>query len=253
MSNANALEFVEAAPLSLRGGVETAAMIEAEGTPPLALDQLPDGVVSGNTLIDYSAARMEVRGGLSLALIFAGRAADAAMKEGDDEQDWFAAYQQSLGKLGFRASQTATTLNRFRKRGVMVHKALVPFLMTALGGVGVGPVIISLLEQIKDMDADRSWITLFDQESRHFSSREMHFAAVSSDESESVIRHVAARLMVENDETNVLFLSITDATAEFESATTTFSANNGLLAVLEEPLKQRLTTDALAFIQEAKL
>ena len=59
----------------------------------LDLDKLPKAVVSDNTLIDFSAARESVRGSLSLATAFAGRAAMAAMRDGDNEDDWFAAYK----------------------------------------------------------------------------------------------------------------------------------------------------------------
>lgn len=252
MNYKNALQFVEVAalPQTESEGVEAAGANEAN---LLDLNTLPDAVVSTNTLIDYSAASADIRGGLSLALTFASRTADAARKNGDDEQDWFAAYQGNLRQLGIRASQTAETRNRFRKKGLLVHKAIIPFLMTALGGAGIGPVMIGLLEQMTKMNEGEPWIKLFDQESRRFSAREMHFAAVGSGQTESTVRHVAARLEVKETTTNVLFFKVTDASAEFESATTTFSANNDLLAALQEPLKRRLKDDALRFIRKATL
>ncbi len=249
MHKHTALRFVENAQIPEPVGRPEAAL---EG-PALNLDKLPDGIVSSNTLIDYSAASAEVRGGVSLAMLFASRAATAAMAPGSDEDDWFAAYRNNLEKLGFRSSQTAMTRNRFRKRGLFVHKAIIPFLTIALGGAGVGPVMLALLENLKEVDKDRPWITLFDQESRHFESREMHFAAVSSSQVESVVRHVTARLTVDSSETNVLFFRMTDAAAEFESVTTTLTANNALLAVIEEPLQQRLAENSFAFIKEATL
>jgi len=253
MHDRNALRFVETAPLPPPLGVTEAEVARAFGGAPLDLDKLPDGVVSSNTLIDFSTALADVRGGLSLAMVFANRAATAAMGPGDDEDDWFAAYKTNLERLGFRSSQTAATFNRFKKHGLFVHKAIIPFLTIALGGAGVGPVMLALLQQMQEMDSDRPWITLLDREARRFASREMHFGAVSSGPVESSVRHVSARLAVESDETNVLFFRITAASAEFESATTTLTANNSLLAVLEEPLKQRLADDALAFIKEATL
>ena len=220
------------------------------------LDKLPSGVVSGNTLIDFSAGPEGVRGGLSLAMAFASRAATAATEAkgaGADEDDWFAAYKSSLMQLGFSVSQGAFTTSRFRKRGVAVHTAIIPFLTIALGGAAVGPVILALLENLKDMDKDRPWITLFDQQSRKFNTREVHFGAVASDVLESRMRHVAARLRVRDEQVNVLFFKVTDTAAECESATTTISVNNHLLAVLEEPLRKRLQDSALAFIKEARI
>jgi hypothetical protein len=249
--NLNALGFVESANIgNITEGLATA---EALGGPPLNLDKLPTGVVSTNTLIDYSAAPENVRGGLSLAMAFASRAATAAMKDGDDEDDWFAAYKSNLMRLGFSVSQGAFTTSRFKKRNVAVHRAIIPFLTVALGGAAVGPVILALLENLKEIDKDQPWITLFDQEARKFESREMHFGAVSSDSVESRMRHVAARLSFVDRQTNVLFFKITDTSAEFESATTTLSVNNSLLAVLEPKLQERLQASAFDFIKEAGL
>jgi hypothetical protein len=259
MMDRNALRFVERAaiePFAATGDFSTESYTPgAPGSPqPLDLDRLPRGVVSGNTLIDYSATPEDIRGGLSLAMAFASRAATAATKakgSGADEDDWFAEYKTALMQLGFAVSQGAFTTSRFRKRGVAVHKAIIPFLTMALGGAAIGPVMLALLENLKEMDSTQPWITLLDQESRRFNSRELHFGAVASDTVESRMRHVAARLSLSDDTMNVLFFKITDTTAEFESATTTISVNNSLLAVLEQPLRERLQASAFDFIRSA--
>jgi len=249
--NRNALRFVESAVL---GPTPSKVLPEAEfEAAPLDLDKLPKGVLLGNTLIDYSAAPEEVRGGISLAMTFASQVTTAVMGPGDDEDDWFAGYKSNLLRLGFSVSQSAFSHSRFKKRGVAVHKAIIPFLTIALGGAAIGPVILALLENLKEKDKDQPWITLFDQESRRFETRELHFGAVTSDTVESRIRHVAARLSVADIKTNVLFFKITDTTAEFQSATTTISANNSLLAVLEQPLRERLQDRVFDFIKEAKI
>lgn len=250
----NALRFIENAALP-QGGLEVLEGLEGVPVPGQAvdLDRLPAGVVSGNTLIDYSAASAtEIRSAVSLAMLFAGRTARAAMRPGDDEDDWFAAYTTHLSKLGFSVSQSSVQTSRFKKKGLFVHKAIIPFLTLALGG-GVGPVILAALDNLRSMEEDKPWITLFDRESRQFTGRELHFAAVSSDALNTSIRHVVARLAFASDETNVLFFKITEANAEFESATTTMTANNSLLAVLEAPLRARMQDDALKFIAEATL
>jgi hypothetical protein len=248
MAVQNALGFVETAELP-RPRRRIALTEAAAETPPLNLDQLPPGMVSGNTLFDFSAAAsVNVKAGVSLAMLFAGQTADAAMKEGDDEDDRFAAYKTNLGKLGFTIAQSAVTASKFKKQGLFVHKAIIPFLTIALGGAGVGPVILAALNNLQEIDKDKPWITLFDRESRKFETRELHFAAVSTDAVNTSVRHVIARFKVEQTETNILFLKVTDMTAEFESATTTMSANNSLLAVLEPHLRKRMEDSILQFI-----
>jgi len=244
MSN-NAVAFIESVKLPT---IEHQMFIEA---PELNLDKLPQGVVSGNTLIDYSAAPLEVRGGLSLAMTFANQAARAEMKPGDDDDDFFAAYMTNLAKLGFNVSQAAHTKSTFKKRDILVHRAIIPFLTIALGGATVGPVILALLENLQEINKDQPWITLYDRETRQFNTRELNFAAVSSDAVECRIRHVSARLKVVDDKINILFFKIDDSSAEFESATTTISVNNALLGVLEKPLLDRLAATAFENIMAA--
>jgi hypothetical protein len=263
----NALGFIESAVLPERErgsveGLERGSVEGLEGGKPegggpaagLNLDKLPAGVVSGNTLIDYSAAASpQIRSGVSLAMLFAGRAATAAMGDGADEDDWLAAYKTNLMKLGFGVAGSALQRSRFKKEGVFVHQAIIPFLTIALGGAALGPVILAALGNLQEMDKGQPWITLFDRETRKFDSRELHFAAVSADASTTQIRHVVARLGFAQDTTSILFFKVTRASADFESATTTMSADNGLLAVIEPGLRKRLEGDALGFIAETTL
>ncbi|HEY0489326.1 MAG TPA: hypothetical protein VGD30_07440 [Telluria sp.] len=247
-----ALRFIQTAVLP-HVGLEGAEVAPVPG-PSVDLNHLPAGLVSGNTLIDYSAApATEIRSAVSLAMLFAGRTARAAMNEGDDEDDWFAAYTTHLSTLGFSISQSSVTASRFKKEGLFVHKAIIPFLTIALGGAIFGPVILAALENLKSMEEDKPWITLFDRESRQFKGHELQFAAVSSDTLNTSIRHVVARLAFVSNETNVLFFRITKADAAFESATTTMTADTSLLTVLEAPLRARMKDGALKFIAEATL
>jgi hypothetical protein len=250
MADVNALSFVESAQLAPPPPVPEGVV---EG-PALDLDKLPAGVVSGNTLIDFSAtASVEVRSGVSMAFLFASRAADAAPNPTQDEDIRFAAYMSNLRRLGFGVSQTAMAVSRFKKDGLFVHKAIIPFLTIALGGAGVGPVILAALDNLSKVNEGDPWITLFDRQTRKFSAREMQFAAVSSDPVQTVVRHVAARLTVIDQQTNVLFFKLTKAQAEFESATTSLSANNNLLAIIEPKLREKMENDISSFIAEVPL
>jgi hypothetical protein len=217
----------------------------------LRLDKLPNGVVAGNTLIDYSATSSDtIRSAVSLAMIFAGRVAAKQLPVDASDDERLAAYSTSLAKLGFSVSGTAVQRARFSRKGLFVHKAIVPFLTIALGGAGVGPVILAALNNLQDMDKDRPWITLFDRQSRRNESRELHFAAVSSDAVSTTIRLVIARLAYQATNTNVLFAKVDDVTAEFESATTHITGNNHLLAVLGPKLQARMVADIADYIAE---
>lgn len=255
MDDANPRKFIEGATLG--GDLElpqSARFTEGPTPTPLNLDKLPDGVVSGTTLIDFSKVPSpSVRAGVSLSMLFASRVAAAAVKPGDDEDDWLAAYTNNLSRLGFHLTGTAVVNSKFRKTGVSVHQALIPFLTVAFGGAAVGPIILAGLKNLQEKDKNQPWIQLFDHESRRFNASEMHFAAVSSDDMNTSIRYAIARLNVSMSETNVLFFKLTKAQANFESVTTTMSASNSLMAVVEPDLREKLAGLSKSFIQEAKL
>lgn len=249
------LRFIEAAALD----IDEAALDANEGgelatLPPLDLDKWPDGVVSGPALIDFSGvANKEVRAGVSLSMLFASRVATKAIKPGDDENDWLAAYTSNLSQLGFALAGSSIMKSTFRKTGVEVHKAIIPFLTVAFGGAAIGPVILAALQNLQSMNDSAPWITLFDRETRRFDIREMHFAAVSSTASDTSIRYAIARLNVGLDVTSILFFKISQTSAEFESSTTTMSANNSLMAMTEPHLRQKLGDRIVSGIADAQL
>lgn len=249
----NPRKFIESADLGpALLATETAALETAEND--FDIDKLSAGVVSGNTLIDFSnVPSMAVRAGVSLSMLFASRVATAAMKEGDDQDDWLATYTSTLDRLGFGLAGTAVAKNSFKKVGLRVHKAIIPFLTVAFGGAALGPIILAGLKNLQESDADQPWIKIFDRETKRFSAQEMHFAAVSSDATDTHVRYAVARLNIKTAVTTVLFFNLTQAEADFESVTTTMTTNNSLMAVTEPDLRLRLAALTKSFIADAKL
>lgn len=235
----NTVNFIENAVLLPVGIPQVQQEIEAV-LPALDLNKLPDAVVTGNTLVDLSKSTPEIRGPLSLALTFATLAANGSVGLNAAEGEWFASYKYNLLQLGLNVSPSSFTSATFSKQGLAVHKAIIPFLTVALGGIGVGPVILALLENLKQADENQPWIRLFDKQSKRFETREISLGAVNTDALETHIRHVTARLSVNDSETNILFFKIDKSSAEFQSATTQITANNQHLSALEQPLRNRL-------------
>lgn len=247
----NALTFIESAKLV---SSDTPQNWNIELMPSaLDLDKLPDAVVTGNTLVDFSNSTLENRGPFSLALTFATLSANGEVGLDASEDEWFACYKSKLMQMGLDVSPSSFTRSTFRKKGLAVHKAIIPFLTIALGGVGVGPVILALLENLKSEDENQPWIRLFDQQSKRLETKEIYLGAVSTDAQNTYMRHVAARLAVDDSKTSILFFKINNTAADFESATTYITGNNQLLSVLDKPLRERLGDMALNTILVAKL
>lgn len=233
----NPFEAIEAADV----GASEAKGLENLNTPPkLDLSTLPDVVVSGTALIDFSAAKdVVLRSSVTLALLYASRVATKAQGI-DDEDEWLARYTQALTEIGFRVSGISVVHSELKKKNVAVHKAIIPFLTLAFGGAAVGPVILQALKNLQEIDEGSAWITLFDKQTRRFDVSEMHFAAVNSNETETVIRYAIARLHVETGQTRILFFKISSSGAKFDSTTTTVTGDNTMLAMIEPKLKEKL-------------
>jgi hypothetical protein len=250
--NHKTVNFIENAVL-LPVDIPKVQQDNAAALAELDLNNLPDAVVTGNTLVDLSKSTPEMRGPLSLALTFATLAANGAVGLNAAKGEWFASYKYNLLQLGLNVSPSSFTSATFSKKGLAVHKAIIPFLTVALGGIGVGPVIIALLENMKQEDENQPWIRLFDMQSKRYETREISLGAVSNDAQETHVRHVTARLRIDENVTNILFFKIDNSSAEFQSATTQITANNEHLSALEEPLRSRLDKLANDNIKAATL
>jgi hypothetical protein len=247
----NPRKFIESA--SINESLPALAGLEAVAvTNSIDVNQLPDALVTGTTLLDLSRVpSANVRSGISLSMLFASRVALA--KNLHDQDEWLAEYQTALTQLGFALSGTARLNSRFNKLNVAVHEALIPFLTIAFGGAAVGPVILALLNNLKSMNADSPWITVFDQQSKRFNVHEMHFGAAIPNGTLTDIRYAVARLSIDMSATQVLFFKVTQTEADFESLTTTMSVSDSLMAVTEDDLKQRLSKLMKSYIWEAKV
>lgn len=243
----NPRKYIETAEIA-----ETELRFETKTSNTIDLAALPDAVVSGTTLVDLANVREpQVRSGVSLAMLFASRVAENSGAE--DPDSWLAAYQSALSKIGFSISGSAVTNSTIRKTNVAAHKALIPFLTTALGGAAAGPVLLALLNGLQEIDADAPWITLFNRMTRRFDVSEMHFATALDVGIETEIRYAVARLEVDLRETQILFFRITKNSASFESLTTSMRINDHLVAMTEPLLASRLADQASSFIWEAKI
>jgi hypothetical protein len=217
------------------------------------LDALPDTVVSGGTLFDFSnAPEPQVRYALSLATTFAQRVV-AADETANDPDSWLAVYQTSLGRLGFNVDGTSVVRSRLRKVDVLLHRAIIPFLTIALGGVAVGPAMIALLEGLGKMEKNTPWIRVFHRDSRRFDVHEMHFASAAQKGPDTQVRNVVVRFNVQTDVVQFLFFRVTQDTAEFESQTTSWVANNGLLLANASAIESKLEEMTKSYIFAAKL
>ena len=122
-----------------------------------------------------------------------------------------------------------------------VHEAVIPFLAAAFGGaVAAGALILTALKQLKEMDKNSPWITLFNQESRRFDVTEYQFSVVQVAGDQVTMKLASARFNASFGKTQVLFFKVTKQAAKFESASSDLSATSSLLIEMNDGLKTKL-------------
>lgn len=247
------IDFVHSAEISIPAAYRALREARPAIPDPSDLSNLPDTTVVAGTLVDFTNTQSApIRHAVSLAMLFAYRfaAADATATSADS---WLDSFHGALSQLGFRLQGSSKVENSVERTDVLVHKALIPFLTTALGGVSAGPAIIALLTQLNTMNKDSPWITLFESESKRYGVQEMHFAAVADKGAECEIRNVVARFDLGVDTVQFLFLKTSTIRAQLKSETQTMAGNTALLEQVAPAMEERLKNMALAFIRGAVL
>jgi len=224
---------------------------EDEIVSAVDVNSLPDGIVTGSSLIEFNdGMKAKLKSSVALSLLAAQRVAtnDSSV---DNPDQWLEKHNQTLQKLSWLVEQDAQLNSEFDSLNVAVHEAIIPFLTAALGPAAVaGSLIIKALEQLKTMDKNSSWITLFDKESQRFEVNEFHFAVVEEVGNQTRLRMAAARFDASYGKTQVLFFKIKKSDASFDARNMSFLANSELLEEMNVQLRVKLRDHARKFIQE---
>jgi len=205
------------------------------------IDNLPEGVVTGSNLIQFPKdASPEIKSSVALSLLAAQRVASNDTVIGTPQQ-WIERHNTVLTNLNWLVRGGGTVESEFKNINVAVHEAVIPFLTAAFGGaVAAGALILTALRQLKEMDKNSPWITLFNQESRRFDVTEYQFSVVQVAGDQVTMKLASARFNASFGKTQVLFFKVTKQTAKFESASSDLSATSSLLIEMNDGLKTKL-------------
>jgi hypothetical protein len=225
--------------------------VEADGPiNTIDVNSLPNGLVIGSNLIQFPAnASPEIKSSVSLSLLAAQRVATNDPVVASPDQ-WFERHNTVLKNLNWIDESGGSVKAEFKDLNVAVHEAIIPFLTAAFGGiVGAGALIITALRQLKEIDAQAPWITLFHKSSRRFNITEYQFSVVEVIGDKVFLKLAAARLDATGNVTQVLFAKVSKERATFNQISKTYSTQTDLLTEMNADLKVKLTTLTKAFIQ----
>lgn len=237
------------APIGTLEGVESGAVEASVTVPPVDVENLPDGIVSGSTMIGFDPGlASELRASVAYCLTAAQKvaAADSVVSSPDL---WVERHHMVLKGLNWISTSGYEVYNERSSTNVAVHKAIIPFLVSAFGpAAAAGSAIVKALEQMQQMQQDQPWITLFQKESRRYDVSEFRFATAGLENGNVVLRFAAARFLVKHERLQVLFFKKNDVDVRFKLASRTMSANPDLLKSMNQALKNKLEGETDNFI-----
>ena len=225
-----------------------------EEEPPVGAidpDQIPDGIVTGNNLVEFDGeVDPELRTAVALSLLAAQRVASNDVVVATPDQ-WIDRHNTVLTNLNWTIEGRGRVEQDFDKVNVEVHDAIIPFLTAALGvGAAASSLIIKALEQLREVNKDSRWITLFERESRRFDVSEFQFTRVAVEVGRVVMHLAAARFDATYGRTQVLFFKITKQDAKFQMANASMVADADLLRMGGEALKTKLARVTNKYVME---
>jgi hypothetical protein len=230
-----------------REGVFTAE----ETVSGIDINNLPNGVVTGSNIIQFPEnAKPEIRLSVALSLLAAQRVASSDPVLLTPEQ-WIDRHNTVLRNLNWQVTGGGVVDSEFESINAAVHEAIVPFLEAAFsGGATAATLIFAALKQLREIDKESPWITLFDSQSRHFDVTEYQFSVVEVQESQVTLRLASARFNASFGRTQVLFFRLGRERAKFDSARQTLLSNSDLLTDMNDGLKTKLAAFTKTYIQE---
>lgn len=231
------------------GAFPAALRAEEKGVERTDINNLPDGVVTGSNLIHFSKdASPEIKSSVALSLLAAQRVAanDPVVRT---PKQWLERHNTVLSNLNWQVKSQGEIEKEFKNIDVAVHNAVIPFLTAALGGVAAGLLITTALQQLKEMDKNSPWITLFDQKSQRFNVTEYQFSGVQVEADQVILKLAGARFDANFGTTQVLFFKVTRQTAKFIAATGDLAANADLLIKMNDALKVKLAAFTNEYIR----
>ncbi len=215
------------------------------------IDDLPDGVVTGSTVVSFAPSLSPtVRSSVVMSLLAAERIADTDSIVVSPDL-WVERYNMILKGLNWFNLQGGVSTQELSSTNVSVHDSILPFLTLALGpGVAATSLVLKAMEQMKKMDESTPWIVLFDRESRRFDVSEYRFATVEDQGSTVVLRMAAARFKATQDKVQILFFKMNDSNISLKVSAATLAASTSILEEINGDLRAKLAGKTKDFLSE---
>ena len=153
--------------------------------------------------------------------------------------EWYNAYFEVLENIGWVIQDKSFSSFADEANGLEAHEAI---LMAAEGFLGATPaaieVVISTFKALKSMDPNKSWITIFDQESKHVKTGHFQIALVEQGNNDQfLVSLMAFSLKAKSTLTQILFFKIRNDEVEMEKCSGRVTINDEVLSSVRDRVR----------------
>jgi hypothetical protein len=180
-----------------------------------------------------------------LAQLAADKAADSA----DDVLAWYRKYVEVLKKVGWLAENMEFKEQNLEDSDAGVHTAIIPVVTAMLAGAAALPIVLAVLNGLKDMDSGSKWITVFNQASQHARGAKFQLSSVDSDAAGNVrVTVLCFAILASRTVTQLLFFKFSQDQVNMKSANSSLSMTAEQLLATRGAIASRVRPFILDFV-----
>jgi hypothetical protein len=241
------------------GDVSEATSLAINGTDaaaPIFDAAKEQSIVVGSEVVSFTEeVEVEYRQALSDSALVAQLGANAKVDPKADPIGWFDAYFNILGQIGWVTQVRDTADYKFKTEGMEVHEAITEVVVAFLGPMPGAAALVKLaLDQLKSMDKDSPWITLFNRKSEHAKVARFQFTLIRRGEDNILLADAMCfAISAEKKITQVLFFKASKTKTHMQRSLGTVSIGTDALDGLRPILKQRVAAQRAAFLLDLPL
>ena len=159
------------------------------------------------------------------------------------------AYFEVLENIGWVIQDKGFASYEERADGLEAHEAILKVAATILAPSPTALMVItSTLEAMKSIEADKSWITLFDRESKYTNVAHFQIALVEQGDADQILVSLMAfSLEAQSTLTQVLFLKIRSDSVKLKHCTGKVTINHAVLSAVRAQIKTKVAAYASRF------
>ena len=239
-------------PAITRGGFEAVAQASQ-----IDFDALKNqAMVVGSEVVSFvKGVSIERRKDIINCALLAQLAAGHQVKDRNSIIEWYDSYFGVLTNLGWVIQDKRFDSYEDKADGMEAHEAILKVAAVLLGAAPTALAIVtSTIQAMKTMDADNSWITIFDRESRSAETARFQIALAEQDDSgQFMVSLMAFGLKADSTLTQVLFFKIRSGKVSFKHCSGKVTINEEVLAGIREKIRTKLVGRTEGYVDSLDL